>query len=145
MAVYGGFSLVLLFALCSFPCFFPYEEKQGKLFMLSLPLGRAFGRKIASFPGLRGHRYSWWFLHRSDPKEHPAKSMSLQGVLFYTPNALSCQPFCVNTRCVRKPHSCAKSIASGKQLLTVSTAWLSLPKTMLPPKSWRAFKSRLEG
>jgi len=82
MAVYGGFSLVLLFALCSFPCFFPYEEKQGKLFMLSLPLGRAFGQKIASFPGLRGHRYSWWFLHRSDPKATPCKEHVLAGCSF---------------------------------------------------------------
>ena len=32
---------------------------KGNFFMLSLPLGRAFGRKSASFPGLRGHRCSW--------------------------------------------------------------------------------------
>ena len=36
MAVYGGFSLVLRLALYSFPCFFPYEEKQGKLLYAQL-------------------------------------------------------------------------------------------------------------
>ena len=41
------------------------RKNKGNFFMLSLLLGRASGRKIASFPGLRGHRCSWWFLHRS--------------------------------------------------------------------------------
>lgn len=69
----------------SFACFaiLPYvvsldsslmRKNKGNFFMLSLLLGRASGRKIASFPGLRGRRYSWWFLHRSDPEvpAHPS-------------------------------------------------------------------------
>ena len=35
------------------------RKNKGNFFMLNLPLGRASGQKIASFPGLRGHRYSW--------------------------------------------------------------------------------------
>ena len=64
-------------------CILPYvvsldsslmRKNKGNFFMLNLPLGRASGRKIASFPGLRGHRCSWWFLYRSGLKApaHPS-------------------------------------------------------------------------
>ena len=69
--IFKAFRLSNIQTLCIFPCFCPYQPKQGKFFTLrSQPYPRAL-RKSALPPSWRGRRCSWWYL-RPSVQEAPA-------------------------------------------------------------------------